>query len=106
MLDVSSMGHTLSLAIAYYYLEENKHLEQGNINRTGRFPLYSYPLVSTELDERIYLLESDQNIRVRTRLMAHNFLFLFGSAGRLCPTDVDLIVIKQAPPVRARIQSR
>jgi hypothetical protein len=29
MLAVSSMGHTLSLDIAYYYLEENKHLEQG-----------------------------------------------------------------------------
>jgi hypothetical protein len=64
MLAVNSMGDMLSLDIAYYYLEENKHLEQGDINRTGRFPLYSYPLVSTELDESIYLLETDQNIRV------------------------------------------
>lgn len=63
MLSVSTMEETLGLDIAFYYLEEGKYLEPADMRSPDGFERFSCPLVSTRLDEKAYLLESDTNIR-------------------------------------------
>jgi len=63
MLPVSAMDDTLSVDIAFYYYEDGKHLEQAALRSPDRFERFRWPLISTNLDEKKYLLESDLNIR-------------------------------------------
>lgn len=62
MLSVSAMDDTLGLDIAFYHLDGGV-LDQSDLRSPDRFERFRCPLVTTDLDESAYLLESDQNIR-------------------------------------------
>ena len=63
MLSVSAMEDTLGLDIAFYARKRNGKLEQVDLYSPDRKERYRFPLVTSGLDDKAYLLESDINIR-------------------------------------------
>lgn len=63
MLSVSAMESTLTLDISFCYLEKGKFIEEADLHTTDRMGRLRYPLLDSQLPEKEYLLESDQNIR-------------------------------------------
>jgi hypothetical protein len=57
------MDDTLGLDVAFYQLEDGRYLEQANIRSPDKWERFRTPLITTDLDEKKYLLESDPNIR-------------------------------------------
>ena len=63
MLSVSAMDKTLGVDVAFYFRRNGKYLDQGNLYSPDRFERFRHPLLKTNLNEEIFLLESDTNIR-------------------------------------------
>ena len=64
MLSVSAMYDHLTLDIAFYYRDVKGNLEQVDLESSDeRFPTLTYPVIATDLPEKSFLLESDENIR-------------------------------------------
>ena len=64
MIAVSAMRQNLSLDIAFYFREKNGSLDQVDLESGDtRYPNLSYPIITTDLAEHIFLVESDDNIR-------------------------------------------
>jgi hypothetical protein len=63
MVSASAMGKNLSLDVAFYYYNERGHLDQVDLESGDeRFPNLTYPVITTDLPEGEYLLESDENV--------------------------------------------
>jgi hypothetical protein len=63
MLSVSAMDDTLGLDVAFYQRQDGRYLEQANVRSPDRLERFRTPLITTDLEEKRYLLESDPNIR-------------------------------------------
>lgn len=63
MLSASAMHKNLSLDIAFYYRDEQGALDQVDLESGDeKLPNLTYPVITTDLSEKIYLLENDENI--------------------------------------------
>jgi hypothetical protein len=63
MLSVSAMESTLGLDIAFYYLKSGKYLDQADLYSPDDSERFRRPLLTTNLDAEMFLLESDLDIR-------------------------------------------
>ena len=57
------IGRTEESPFVHLVREEGNYLEQANLYSPDRFERFRWPIISTQLDEKVYLLESDPNIR-------------------------------------------
>jgi len=63
MLSASAMGRNLSLDMAFYFRKDDGSLEQVDLESGDkRYPNLTYPIITTDLSEYEFLLESDDNI--------------------------------------------